>query len=93
MHPFCNRTRVFAGVNNFSLALHNNERKALYYALRHAQIPVDFLSEDDVIDGRAKDYKLIYVTQQYLHSKCVDSLQKWCEAGGFCYRFVFIITD
>jgi hypothetical protein len=73
---------LITGVNNFSLALHNNERKALYYALRHAQIPVDFLSEDDVIEGRAKDYKLIYVTQQYLHSKCLDALQKWCEAGG-----------
>ena len=32
---------LITGVNNFSLALHNNERKALYYALRHAQIPVD----------------------------------------------------
>ena len=73
---------LITGVNNFSLALHNNERKALYYALRHAQIPVDFLSEDDVIEGRAKDYKLIYVTQQYLHSKCLDALQKWCETGG-----------
>jgi len=73
---------LITGVNNFSLALHNNERKALYFALRHAQIPVDFLSEDDVIDGRAKEYKLIYVTQQYLNSKCLDSLQKWCEQGG-----------
>lgn len=73
---------LITGVNNFSLALHNNERKAIYYALRHSQVPVDFLSEDDVIEGRAKDYSLIYVTQQYLHSKCLDSLEKWCEAGG-----------
>ena len=60
----------------------NNERKALYYGLRHAQAPVDFLSEDDVIDGRANDYSLIYVTQQYLHSKAVDALRNWCESGG-----------
>ncbi|MFM8272147.1 MAG: hypothetical protein ACKODX_07400, partial [Gemmata sp.] len=73
---------IVTGVNNFSLALHNNERKALYYALRHSQTPVDFLSEDDVIEGRARDYKLIYVTQQYLQSRCVESLQKWCESGG-----------
>jgi hypothetical protein len=73
---------LVTGVNNFSLALHNNERKAIYYALKHAQVPVDFLSEDDVIDGRAKDYSLIYVTQQYVNSKCVDALTKWCEAGG-----------
>ncbi len=73
---------LITGVNNFSLALHNNERKALWYALRHAQIPVDFLSEDDVIDGHAKDYKIIYITQQYVHSKCLGALQKWCESGG-----------
>ncbi|MBY0514164.1 MAG: hypothetical protein K2P78_09680 [Gemmataceae bacterium] len=73
---------LVTGVNNFSLAVHNTERKAVYYALRHAQVPVDFLSEDDVIEGRAKDYRLIYVTQQYVHSKCVAALQQWCEAGG-----------
>jgi hypothetical protein len=73
---------LVTGVANFTTAIHNNERKAIYYALRHSMAPVDFLSEDDVIDGRAKDYALIYVTQQYLHSRCLDSLQKWCEAGG-----------
>lgn len=73
---------LMTGVNNFSLALHNNERKALYYALRHAGVPVDFVTEDDVIEGRAKDLRLIYVTQQYVHSKCVAALQTWCEAGG-----------
>jgi len=73
---------LITGVNNFSLALHNNERKAIYYALRHANIPVDFVTEDDVIEGRAKDYRVIYVTQQYVHSRCIDALQKWCESGG-----------
>src|SRR5439155_803966 len=73
---------LVTGVNNFSLAMHNNERKAIYYALRHAEVPVDFLTEDDVIEGRAKDYATIYVTQQYVHSQCIAALQKWCEAGG-----------
>jgi hypothetical protein len=73
---------LITGVNNFSLAIHNNERKAIYYALRQAQVPVDFITEDDVIDGRAKGYTTIYTTQQYIHSKCINALQKWCEAGG-----------
>jgi hypothetical protein len=73
---------ILTGANNSTLALHNNERKALYLALRQAQVPVDFLSEDDVIDGLAKDYKVIYVTQQWLHSKAVSALKKWAEAGG-----------
>ncbi|MEI7435187.1 MAG: hypothetical protein WCL16_00085 [bacterium] len=73
---------IMTGADNTTLALHNNERKAIYYALRHAQVPVDFLSEDDVIDGLAKNYKVIYVTQQWLHSKAVTALRKWAEAGG-----------
>jgi hypothetical protein len=73
---------LVSGVTNFGFAMHNNERKAIYYALKHSQVPVDFLSEDDVIDGRAKDYALIYATQHNLHSKAVDALQKWCESGG-----------
>jgi hypothetical protein len=73
---------IMIDANNTTLALHNNERKAIYYALRHAQVPVDFLSEDDVIDGLAKDYKVIYVTEQWLHSKAVAALTQWVEAGG-----------
>ncbi len=73
---------IMTGAANSTLAMHNNERKAIYYALRHSQTPVDFLSEDDVIEGRARDYRLIYVTQQWLHSKAVDALTKWVEAGG-----------
>jgi hypothetical protein len=60
----------------------NAGRKAIYYALRHAQVPVDFLSEDEVIAGRAHDYQVIYVTQEYLHSRSIPALKKWIEGGG-----------
>ena len=73
---------VMTGASNSTFVMHNNERKAIYYALRHSQVPVDFLSEDDVIEGRGKDYKLIYVTQQWLHSRAVQALTKWVSAGG-----------
>ncbi|MEQ2009413.1 MAG: hypothetical protein ABMA26_21740 [Limisphaerales bacterium] len=73
---------VLTGANNSSFAMHNNERKAIYYALRHAQVPVDFLSEDDVIEGRAKDCQVIYILQQWMHSKATAALSKWVQAGG-----------
>lgn len=73
---------IMTGASNASFAMHNNERKAIYYALRHAQVPVDFLSEDDVIDGLAKDYQVIYLTQQWLHSNAVKALASWVEKGG-----------
>ena len=73
---------IMTGATNATFAMHNNERKAIYYALRHAQVPVDFLSEDDVVDGLAKDYWVIYVTQQWLHSKAVRALAEWVRDGG-----------
>ena len=73
---------VLTGASNSKLAVHNNERKAIYYALRHAQVPVDMVSEDDVIDGRVKDYRVLYVMQQWMHSKGLSALRKWVEAGG-----------
>ncbi|HUT33045.1 MAG TPA: beta-galactosidase trimerization domain-containing protein [Planctomycetota bacterium] len=73
---------LLTGDSNFKGAIHNAERKAIYFALRHAQVPVDFLTEDDVIGGLAKDYKVIYLTQQYVHSKALKALTAWAEAGG-----------
>ncbi len=73
---------IMTGDSNSKGGIHNHERKAIYYALRHAQVPVDFVTEDDVIEGLCKDYQVIYVTQQYLHSNAVKGLKKWVEAGG-----------
>jgi hypothetical protein len=70
------------GDSNSKGGIHNQERKAVYYALRHAQVPVDFVTEDDVIEGRAKDMSVLYVTQQFLHSNAVAALSRWVEAGG-----------
>lgn len=73
---------LITGDSNQKGGLHNQERKSLYYALRHAQVPVDFLTEDDIIDGLARDYATIYVFQQYLSTKGVKALADWTEAGG-----------
>jgi hypothetical protein len=73
---------ILTGDTNFKGGIHNAERKSIYYALRHAQVPVDFLTEDDVIEGLARDYQVIYVTQQHLHSRAVKALRQWAEAGG-----------
>lgn len=73
---------ILTGDTNFKGAIHNAERKAIYLALRHAQVPVDFITEDDVTDGLAKDYSLIYLTQQYVHSNALRALAAWVQAGG-----------
>ena len=73
---------IWSGVANSTLALHNNERKAIYYALRHGQIPVDMVTEEDVIEGRIGGLSVIYVAQQWMHSRVVEALRRWVEQGG-----------
>jgi hypothetical protein len=73
---------IITGDNNMRSGIHNLERKGIYYALRHAQVPVDMLSEDDLLDGHADGYSVIYVTQQFLHSKAIKALTKFAEGGG-----------
>lgn len=73
---------IMSGASNQTLAMHNGERKAVYYALKHAGIPVDMITEDDVIDGLAKECKVIYLTQQWVHSRAVKALKTWVENGG-----------
>lgn len=73
---------VLSGSTNFKGGIHNAERQGIYFALRHAQVPVDFITEEDVVEGRAKDYRLIYLTQEHLHSKALAALSEWVKGGG-----------
>lgn len=70
------------GDTNLKGGIHNQERKAVYYALRHAQVPVDFVAEDDFSEDRVGPFDLVYVTQQYLHSRTVTALTRFAERGG-----------
>ena len=39
----------------------NEERKALWMALRHAHVPVDMITDEDVAQGRLRDYRVLYL--------------------------------
>lgn len=61
---------------------YNEERKATWYALRHAGYLVDLLTENDVADGRLKDYKVLYVNGRNMERRTAAALLKWVKAGG-----------
>ncbi len=60
----------------------NHERKAIWLALRHSQIPVDVITDDDVAAGMLKSYKVLYLVGQELQDKAVLRLEKWIRSGG-----------
>jgi len=64
---------------------YNHERKCLYFALRHSNLPVDFLTEEDMAEGYLKDYKVVYLTSEYLHSRAAAALARWVRSGGVLF--------
>lgn len=59
-----------------------HERMHTYIALRHGQVAVDVLSEDDVIEGRLQGYRTAYLFGDQLDQRACRPLAEWVGAGG-----------
>jgi len=64
------------------LNVDNHERKAVWLALRHAQYPVDLITDEDVAQGKLSRYKVLYMVGQELLEDAVPNLDKWVRKGG-----------
>jgi hypothetical protein len=58
------------------------DAKWVYIALRHAHIPVDVVSEQQLAEGKLDQYKAIYVVGPNLRNDAGAALRTWVEAGG-----------
>ena len=65
--------------------LYGHDRMHSYLALMHAQVPVDFLGEEDVVEGRLTPYKALYVFGPNLRQDAAGPIVEWTEAGGTLY--------
>lgn len=61
------------------------ERKAIWYVLRRAGYRVDILTENDLKDGIADKYKVIYMVGQNIERKAAEKLKNWVENGGILF--------
>lgn len=64
---------------------YNQERTCLYYALRHAGIPVDFVTEEDVVDGPLRPYRVLYLCAGHLRTDAAAALRAWVRSGGWLF--------
>jgi len=60
----------------------NTERKALWLALRHAGVPVDVITDEDIAAGMLAKYKVLYLVGPEILSPAVPPLAQWVEKGG-----------
>ncbi len=54
----------------------------LYLALQHANVPVDFVDEDDLSAKGLKPYKVVYATAPNIPEEGQRGLVEWVKAGG-----------
>lgn len=65
------------------LKVYMYELYGLYYALTHAQYPVDFVDDDDIEAGKlvSYGYEVLYVTAPNLSAAVQDAILSWVNAG------------
>ncbi|MFN8635992.1 MAG: beta-galactosidase trimerization domain-containing protein [Chloroflexota bacterium] len=68
--------------DDFPSTAYNAERKCLWTALRHAQVPVDVVVEDDLIDGSAARYRVLFLAGDRLSRAAAVGLTAWVRDGG-----------
>jgi hypothetical protein len=54
----------------------------LYLALQHANIPVEFIDEDDLSPQGLKPYRVLYVTEPNIPVEGQQGIVDWVRVGG-----------
>jgi len=54
----------------------------LYLALQHANIPADFVEEDDLSQRGLKPYRVLYVTEPNIPAEGQQGIAAWVRSGG-----------
>ena len=49
-------------------------KRGLYTAIRHQQIPLDFVVEQDALDGTLSEYKALYLTDAHVSSAASEKI-------------------
>jgi len=63
----------------------NEERKYLYLALRHAQVPVDLITDEDIAEGKLAPYRVLYLVGSEMVGQAAEPLKQWVGGGGILY--------
>lgn len=57
-------------------------KRALFTAIRHRQVPLDVITEEDVERGDLRERKLFFVTEQHIRDSVAASIAGWVASGG-----------
>lgn len=65
------------------------ERQNIYIAMQHAYVPVEVVSEQDVLhDNRLKDYSMLMVSDPQVRGDVQEKIGEWVKNGGHLWASV-----
>ncbi len=68
------------GPGNYTLQ--QEEMRSIWLALRHAGIPVDVITDDDIANGYINRYKAAFLVGSQIQRSAVPGLVNWTKRGG-----------
>ena len=57
-------------------------KRSLYIAIRHAQIALDVVIEEDIIDNTVSEYAVLFLNAPHITQAAAEKLASWVEKGG-----------
>lgn len=57
-------------------------KRGLYTAVIHQQLPLDFVVEQDALDGTLAKYQVLYLADRHVSSSASHAIAKWVADGG-----------
>lgn len=61
------------------------DRIYTFLALRHAQVPVDLVLEEDLTEERLRPYRVLYLNGTNIRRDALKAAARWVERGGIVY--------
>jgi len=60
-------------------------KRALYVAIKGRQLPLDFIVEQDALDGTLGQYKVLYLTDNHVSQAASKKIAEWVNRGGVLF--------
>ncbi len=60
-------------------------KRSLYIAVRNNQIPLDFIVEQDAIEGTLNKYSTLFLTDRHVSIPASKKIAEWVQSGGVLF--------
>jgi len=60
-------------------------KRTLYIALKHQQVPLDFVIEEDALDRSLDAYQVLYLADRHVSRAATRAIAEWVQRGGVLF--------